>query len=649
MPIIPRANPEQLNQLAPLPKVRNTTRVSSAPVSGMADAVRSAVGDVNEVYQREADRADTAAYMEAQRKLGDWRNRWNDPNNEKGVQSFKGRDALRLGESMLPDYDSAVDEIANALPSQRARQKFMEYAGDTRLQVAGDINRYATAQNDAYVAGQRKAYIETQANDLIRAQLTNPDAYARKWAVTLDTIHADAAANGDSAEATALTVASLQSSVHAGVMDQLVSVDPIAAMDYYDEHADQFLEDHRARVLRVLEPLYADARAESDAAAALAGGSFHAPTRSAERVQADYARLAGKHGLTLTSTTRTPEQNAAAGGVANSQHLGGTAADFRTNGVPEPAIDAFIADARAAGYEVIDERKRTRGTGPHIHVELPPGRAAGEGPADEAAALERLGAIRDPRRRRAAEAKVRDRIEIDRLRRNEAERQTTEEINAAVWLADDPTRPLAEVLGPEQYAYAARKGWIDTLTNALKFRAEQKPRADVPEVVAPYLEAARSHPDAFARMDVMKNAQHMTEATAKTLVKLQEDVRAGKHDPAEAGTESEQLDALIFGPLGMVGQTAEAKKKRAPVEQAWYQMKADWTRANPGKPLDSTTRDGMLRRLRASFALRNTTGFEAFAMSPRDRAAIVEQFRARGIPNPSEQQIAHTYLIGVGQ
>lgn len=66
-------------------------------------------------------------------------------------------------------------------------------------------------------------------------------------------------------------------------------------------------------------------------------------------------------GVKLTSQWRTPKRNAEVGGVPNSQHVIGTAGDFV---VPAQHKPAFIEQASALGYEVIDE-------GDHVHVEEP--------------------------------------------------------------------------------------------------------------------------------------------------------------------------------------------------------------------------------------------------------------------------------------
>lgn len=93
-----------------------------------------------------------------------------------------------------------------------------------------------------------------------------------------------------------------------------------------------------------------------------------------EAAQADYRDLAERHGATITSLDRTPENNRRVGGVPNSQHTRGTAGDFV---VPAERKADFIADARRRGYEAIDE-------GDHVHLELPPSRSRGQSAAESA-------------------------------------------------------------------------------------------------------------------------------------------------------------------------------------------------------------------------------------------------------------------------
>jgi len=81
-----------------------------------------------------------------------------------------------------------------------------------------------------------------------------------------------------------------------------------------------------------------------------------------------FAALGQKYGIRPTSVQRTPERNRQVGGVANSYHLTGQAADWA---VPQQLKAQFMADARANGFEAIDE-------GDHIHIE-PASRNAARG------------------------------------------------------------------------------------------------------------------------------------------------------------------------------------------------------------------------------------------------------------------------------
>lgn len=91
-----------------------------------------------------------------------------------------------------------------------------------------------------------------------------------------------------------------------------------------------------------------------------------APSQAAPQAAELFAALGNKYGIQPTSVLRTPERNRQVGGVNNSYHLSGQAADWV---VPQPLKAQFIADAKANGYEAIDE-------GDHVHIE-PAGRGGG--------------------------------------------------------------------------------------------------------------------------------------------------------------------------------------------------------------------------------------------------------------------------------
>lgn len=100
-------------------------------------------------------------------------------------------------------------------------------------------------------------------------------------------------------------------------------------------------------------------------AATLMQGAYSGAT-DPQGVQSAYQGLAQQFpGVQISSLGRSPAHNREVGGVANSQHISGTAGDFV---VPQAERQQFIANARQQGFEAIDE-------GDHVHLELPRGAA----------------------------------------------------------------------------------------------------------------------------------------------------------------------------------------------------------------------------------------------------------------------------------
>lgn len=83
--------------------------------------------------------------------------------------------------------------------------------------------------------------------------------------------------------------------------------------------------------------------------------------------------FAQKYGLTITSSYRTPEHNRAVGGVPNSYHTRGSAANPQAFDFTPPSSVAAAAARRAGAAEVLIHNA---GSGLHLHVGGPPASAA---------------------------------------------------------------------------------------------------------------------------------------------------------------------------------------------------------------------------------------------------------------------------------
>lgn len=278
-------------------------------------------------------------------------------------------------------------------------------------------------------------------------------------------------------------------------------------------------------------------------------------------------------------------------------------------------------------------------------------------PQSEGEWLERVRndpTLTNPRVRKLAEAKVREQWSQREQDRVDQERATREAINAAVW-SGDPKRSLREILGP-QYAFAAEKGMLGELSRDLIMRREggDATRNDNKVVVGAYLDTLRSNPKAFAVMDVMKNARHMSPKTADDLLEMQKKVREGKVE--DYASDGEQMTELLFKPLKIEGNDEVSKAKRAALQTSWFQMQRDFVARNGKKP-SATEREQMMRRLGTSFALNDVqiagkdTSYEGSGFAtevPADvRAQIVDALTRKG-RGADEATIRRLYLQYVG-
>ena len=160
-----------------------------------------------------------------------------------------------------------------------------------------------------------------------------------------------------------------------------------------------------------------------------------APSQAAPQAAELFAALGNKYGIQPTSVLRTPERNRQVGGVNNSYHLSGQAADWV---VPQPLKAQFIADAKANGYEAIDE-------GDHVHIE-PAGRGGS-------------GGVAQPYQKPPPQSDLQQRIEQARLMgasEDDIRRMILGRDGAAAGAKPLPVGALRELLDVEDAIGAAR-------------------------------------------------------------------------------------------------------------------------------------------------------------------------------------------------
>lgn len=661
--IIPRGRPEvaPINSLA---QVRNTATVR--PVDGLTETAGQFGRIAVEHAERLQEQEDVTALMAARKELSDWEASTFDPENAEGIGAYKGQNALKANEKLIPDLDRRMAEIGTRL-SPRQKARFDDLSLSFRDSVQGRLNGHMQREHEAYRSAEQKAAVSNLTNDATQAALEGDFGLASTRATELlDMQRAALTADGMPEELIKAAERETVSGIHAQVVAGMLATDPHQAQAYFDRYEGMMSAVDRTRALNELRPYVEDVDAETAASNALAGVSGGTlASREPEAVQTAFRGLAQANGTHITSAKR-PVLKVGAG--ERSQHPAGTAADFSVKGMERAQIDKLIADGRAAGFEVIDESDGKTGTGPHIHMELPPGAAVGgtdDGkqretlvlghPASEGEALERVRndpTLTNPRVRKLAEQKVREQWSQREQDKADAERNTREAINAAVWSAD-PKQSLRQILGP-QYQFAAEKGMLGGLSQDLLLRRNggDATRTDDKAVVGAYLDALRSNPKAFATMDVMKNARHMSPKTVDELVAMQQQVRDGKFDTDEYATEAEQLKALVYAPLGVTGDSKKDKETRAKFEAQWFQTKRDYVKAT-GKQPTAEQREGLIKRLNATVLLGGDevplyqADEQQVQVPPAIRSQIVDALTRKG-KKPDDATILRLYLLHTG-
>lgn len=109
--------------------------------------------------------------------------------------------------------------------------------------------------------------------------------------------------------------------------------------------------------------LRSDARTPA-AAARTPAAAARTPAVAGERPYQQISRFARERGFHVTSTT--------GGRHDGLGHYQGRAVDVRTRDHSNAQVNQLMREARAAGYTVLDERRRAYGPshrGPHIHIE----------------------------------------------------------------------------------------------------------------------------------------------------------------------------------------------------------------------------------------------------------------------------------------
>lgn len=594
--IIPRAQPGQV-QVQQGPVVRNTARIDDSGSQALASAVAGIGSVAGDFAKKIQDREDTTALMSARRKLSEWEASTFNPANPEGIGKYRGGRALEAGQVLTPDLDKTIAGIGDSLtPSQRA--KFDAISLNFKDSFNTRLNGYMDREHSAYTAAEQKATIDNLGQDAIGAGVSGD--FGRQDRVANELLEINRArfeAEGMGEELIKASERGLVSGIRAQTIDGMATSRPFEAQAYFERYADQMTPEDRAKVERVLYPVVADAQAQDQADAILAGAEpvqyrdpgkrGKGPSPSVAKILDEEADAAGipreflyalaEQESSFNPSAVNPEKlddgdnatglmqyratsakgfdrldprasaRAAAREFAQRSKVGGVEYAVAAHFAGEGGADAVVRRGRTAEnpktaryiQEVMGRADRWRGGGKGGAEVVATVAAA---PASEADAIERARAIKDPRQRAAVESKIRERFQLSDMRRQEEDRASSQSAYVAINQASNPHAPLREILGASVYAWAERAGHLGAFENLRKNKAASTFVQDDAVLVEGLERQAALNPAEFARVNLYAVSDRISTTTIGQLLEKQKKA----NDPGkqvEWATETQRIDS----------------------------------------------------------------------------------------------------------
>jgi hypothetical protein len=196
---------------------------------------QTVVGVGADLAQREMQRADNAALMDAEAKLS--QNRLDLMFNQNGgAYTRQGKDALDITNQTLPQFDKQAEQIGMGLTNARQKEQFQRIVQNQRLGLSGELNRYEHTQRNAFYDQADQANIATSLDGAVK-YANDPEQvafYRSKGAYVLGEM---GMRKGMAPEAILEQQRQFDSQVASSVIQRLVTSDPLQAQQYYAQSA----------------------------------------------------------------------------------------------------------------------------------------------------------------------------------------------------------------------------------------------------------------------------------------------------------------------------------------------------------------------------------------------------------------------------
>lgn len=242
MPTVPQYRSQVREAATPVPRAQAQIVDTQGLERGAAQLGRAATNIMEEQQQR----ADTTSLLEADNKLTEWQNNaFYDQEN--GVYTKKGKNALDVTNQTLGEFDKYQQEIGSSLTNERQKARFSQIVQSRKSSMSQDLNRYEYGQHQQYMNDTDNASVKlSQDSAALNFNDPNKVGYFRQKA--LDVVASQAQRNGWSPEETQLQQLGASSKLLTGVIGRQAEQDPNGAKKYLEASREGMTADDQLRV-----------------------------------------------------------------------------------------------------------------------------------------------------------------------------------------------------------------------------------------------------------------------------------------------------------------------------------------------------------------------------------------------------------------
>lgn len=218
--------------------------------TSMLELGQQVAGVAGQLYQKSRDDADTAALIDAESKLANWKL---DTmfNPEKGVYARKGKNALDITNQTLPRFDETANQIAGSLTSDRQKARFQQIAASQRQSLNGELNRYEFGERERFYDETDQASLNSAAAGAT-AYYKDPQQIAYYQNKAARVIAANGERKGLPLEAVNQKLQAFNSNVSMSVIGRMAVDDPLQAQQYYAASAGMMTPEDQAKASKLL-------------------------------------------------------------------------------------------------------------------------------------------------------------------------------------------------------------------------------------------------------------------------------------------------------------------------------------------------------------------------------------------------------------